>query len=137
MPALCYHAIMPFRHHVAFAVPIRHDVGRLIVDHFEQLHYTRLEEGDGYWHFRRGSKSSVIWRMDIRAYYTDLIVRVNAQPDGKSWVSCDFDVFTFMTLIFPGDVATLEAEARGLESALRHALVWLEDAAPSKERPPE
>jgi hypothetical protein len=111
---------MALKHHVSFAVPIQDDVDRTIVEHFCGLGYRLVEEADGEWCFHRGSKFAVLWRMNIRTYDTELLVRANLQPDGRTWVSCDFEVWTFMTLVFHGDVATLEAEARELESVLRH-----------------
>ncbi|MCI0683507.1 MAG: hypothetical protein L0Y71_15490 [Gemmataceae bacterium] len=113
---------MALKHHVAFKVPIQDDVDRMIVEHFCGLGYRLVDEGEGEWHFHRGNKWSVVWRFDIRAYDTHVLVRANLQPDDATWVSCDFEVWTFMTLVFQGDIATLDAEARELESVLRHAV---------------
>src|SRR5262245_23289879 len=111
MPVVCVARFgripMALKHHVSFTVPIQDDVDRTIVEHFGGLGYRLVEEADGEWCFHRGNKFSVVWRMDIRAYDTQLLVRANPQPDGRTWVSCDFEVWTFMTLMFQGDIATL------------------------------
>jgi hypothetical protein len=112
---------MALKHHVAFTVPLERDVSRLIVDHFCDLGYRLVDEADGAWRFQRGNKLSVLWRFDIRAYDTDLLVRTDIQPDGQTWVSCDFEVWTFLTIVIQADIVTLDAEARELESVLRHA----------------
>jgi hypothetical protein len=114
---------MALKHHVAFIVPVRTIVACYVTDHFHRLGYALVEEGPGEWRFRRGNKLACLWRFDIRAYATDLVIRSKLQPDGNSWVSCDFEVWTCMTLIVAGDVATLEAEARELESILRQHAV--------------
>jgi hypothetical protein len=120
---------MALKHHVAFIVPVRTIAEGHVTGHFHRLGYALVEDNPGEWKFRRGTKLAALWRMDIRAYATDLVVRSKAQPDGGSWVSCDFEVWTFMTLIVSGDVATLEAEARELESILR------QHAEPEADRP--
>lgn len=94
----------------------------IIVDHFTNLGYKLVEVATGEWRFHRGKKSAAFWRFNIRAYATDLLVRASLQPDNSLWVSCDFEVWTFMSVIFEGDVATLAAEGNELESALRHAI---------------
>jgi hypothetical protein len=114
---------MALKHHVAFVVPVRTIAECYVTDHFHRLGYALEEGGPGEWRFRRGSKLATLWRFDIRAYATDLVVRVKAQPDGTSWVSCDFEVWTFLTLVLSGDIATLDAEARELESILRQHAV--------------
>jgi hypothetical protein len=83
------------------------------------LGYTLIEDNELEWRFHRGNRLAALWRFDVRAYSTNLVVRAKPQPDGESPVSCDFEVWTFMNLVFGGDVATLEAEARQLESVLR------------------
>jgi len=110
---------MAFKHHVAFTIPKKDVNKRLVVDHFSRLGYRIVEDTEGAWRFHRGSKLAALWRFNIRAYSTDLAFRAKPQPNGKCWVSCDFEVWTFMTLMFRADVATLEAEARELESILR------------------
>jgi arginase family enzyme len=108
---------MAFRHHVAFSASRVSDAD--VVHHFEQLGYRTDSRAEGLWKFHRGNKSAAFWRFDIRAYDTNLVVRAKPQGTGEVHVSCDFDVWTFMSIIFAGDVATLEAEARALESALK------------------
>jgi len=110
---------MAFKHHTNFAIPAQAVPRGVVEEYFSRLGYELIEQTPGEWRFCRGSKLAAFWRMNIRAYSTQLVVRSKTQPEGGSWVSCDFEVWTFMTLLFSGDVATLEAEARGLESALR------------------
>ena len=71
------------------------------------------------WVFQRGNKISTLWRFDIRAYHTTLTVRSSTQRDGRIFVGCDWDVYTFMSITTRTDVATLEAEGSELESLLR------------------
>ncbi|MGH8605768.1 MAG: hypothetical protein ACREXR_24145, partial [Gammaproteobacteria bacterium] len=99
---------MALKHDVAFTIPKKDVSGRHLVHYFSRLGYKLVEENEGVWRFHRGNKLAVLWRFDIRAYSTDLVVRTKAQPTGESWVSCDFEVWTFMSLLFHGDVATLE-----------------------------
>jgi hypothetical protein len=123
---------MALKHHVGFRVPGRTVAEKDVIDHFLRLGYALVDEAPGEWTFRRGTKLAALWRFDIRAYATELVVRAEGLRDGSSsWVSCDFEVWTFLTLITSGDVATLEAEARELESILwRHAEP---EAAPRRE----
>src|SRR5688572_14367167 len=107
---------MALRHHVAFYAPRVSDTD--VVQHFERLGYRTTSRADGLWQFHRGTKSAAFWRFDIRAYDTKLVVRAKPQAEGAVHVSCDFEIWTFMSLIFAGDIATLEAEGRALESAL-------------------
>ena len=110
---------MALKHHVAFSIPVRTIDDGDVVHHFRRLGYTLVDDAPGEWRFRRGTKLAALWRFDIRAYATDLVVRSTRQPDGSSWVSCDFEVWTFMNLILAADISTLEAEVRELESILR------------------
>lgn len=113
---------LKMKHHIAFIVRDLELPSQSIVGYFRSHGYSVR---DGYeresWTFRRGSKWAALYRFDIRAYHTDLTVRVSPAEDGLRRVSCDFDVWTCMNIITSGDVATLEAEGRGLESVLRHA----------------
>src|SRR5437879_354255 len=114
---------MALQHHVEFTVPHQGDVASLVVDHFLDRGFELIDERPGKWRFRRGSKFAWFWRHDIRAYATELIVRALAQPSGATWVSCDFDVATTaLNFVTRRDVATLDAEARELETLLRHAI---------------
>ena len=108
---------MSFKHHVAFKIQLR-EIPEVVVEHFLDLGYRLVESDTNRWVFHRGSKLAALWRMDIRAYSTELRVRLKPLADGKTRVSCDFEVWTFMTIILGGDIATLEAEARELESML-------------------
>jgi hypothetical protein len=111
---------MALKHHVTFVARGRMIPEACVFDHFYRLGYALVAGKPGEWRFHRGTKLAALWRFDIRAYATDLVVRLQARPDGNSWVSCDFEVWTFMTLITSSDIATLEAEARELESILHH-----------------
>ena len=46
-------------------------------------------------------------------------MRTAPESNGDTRVSCDWDVWTFMTLATGADIATLEAEGRQLELVLR------------------
>jgi hypothetical protein len=109
-----------FKHHVAFRVQLRESPEDVIVEHFRDLGYRLVESDADRWVFHRGSKLAALWRMNIRAYSTELKVRLKPLGADEMRVSCDFEIWTFMTVILSGDIATLEAEARGLESALEH-----------------
>jgi hypothetical protein len=41
---------------------------------------------------------------------------------GATWVSCDWEVWTFASITTGADIATLEAEGRQLESVLKQAV---------------
>jgi len=110
---------MALKAHVGFSTPGISNVGPKIVSHFSKLGYRLVEEHPSEWRFSRGSKASALWRFDIRAYATELTVRTSADKSGSIWVSCDFNVWTFMNLLTGADVAQLEAEGRHLESSLR------------------
>jgi hypothetical protein len=112
---------MALKAHVGFALPDVRDIGSRIVSHFSRLGYRLIEERPNEWVFQRGNKVSALWRFNIRAYHTTLRVRLAAQRDGGVFISCDWDVYTFMSITTGADVATLEAEGRELESVLRGA----------------
>lgn len=112
---------MGLKAHVGFAIPDTKDVGKRITAHFNRLGYQAIEHGSHDWVCQRGKRSAVLWRFDIRAYFTTLTVKASPQQDGKIWIGCDWEVYTFMSITTGGDVRTLEAEGRELESALREA----------------
>ena len=112
---------MALKAHVGFAIPDDRDIGSCVVSHFSRLGYHLIGERPNEWVFQRGNKISALWRFDIRAYHTTLTVRSAAQRDGGIFVSCDWEVHTFMVVTTGGDVAILEAEGRELESVLRGA----------------
>lgn len=110
------------KHHVAFAVRDLVVPSHSLVDYFRSHGYSGgANNSRDEWSFYRGSKWATLYRFDIRAYPTQLRVKVGAVDDGLRWVSCDFDVWAWMNIVTHGDVATLDAEGRGLESLLRHA----------------
>jgi hypothetical protein len=110
---------MALKAHVGFAIPGDKDVTSRVLAHFSGLGYRLTEQHPDECVFQRGNKLSAFWRFDIRAYETKLSVRSAVQQDGGRWVSCDWDVYTFMSLTTSGDVGTLEAEGHQLESVLR------------------
>ena len=112
---------MALKAHVGFAIPDTEEIVPRIVSHFLRLGYRVIDERLNEWVFQRGSKLSALWRFNIRAYYTTLIVRSTAQQEGGIWISCDWEVYTFMNITTGGDIGTLEAEGHELESVLRAA----------------
>lgn len=112
---------MALKAHVGFELPNTKEVGPHVIAHFSRLGYRATEEGPNEWLFRRGNKLASFWRFDIRAYSTVLTVRASSQTNGGIWIACDWDVWTCMALTTGGDVGTLEAEGRELESILRSA----------------
>jgi len=112
---------MALKVHIGFELPEDRGAGSHVVSHFSKLGYRLIEERPGEWIFQRGKKISALWRFDIRAYHTTLTVRLAAQRDGGIFISCDWEVYTFMSITTGADVATLEAEGRELESVLRGA----------------
>jgi hypothetical protein len=110
---------MALKTHVGFAIPRDKDVAPRVFSHFSGLGYRLTEQQPDEWVFQRGNKLSALWRFDIRAYETKLTVRSTVQQDGGRWVSCDWEVYTFMSVTTGGDVGTLEAEGHQLESVLR------------------
>ncbi len=110
---------MALKAHIGFALPNIKDIGPRVVSHFSRLGYRLIDERPNEWVFERGNKLSVLLRFDIRAYHTQLKVRSAAQQEGGTWVGCDWEVYTFMTITTGADVATLEAEGHELESVLR------------------
>ena len=108
--------------HVGFTIPDDEDIALRTSSHFVNLGYRLTDHGSDVWVFQRGSKLATLWRSDIRAYETELTVRSVDQSDGGHWVSCDWDVYTFMNITTGGDVARLESEGRQLESVLRGSL---------------
>ena len=112
---------MALKAHIGFAIPDDRDIGSRLISHFSRFGYRLIGESPNEWIFQRGNKLSTLWRFDIRAYHTTLTVRSAAQRDGGIFVSCDWEVHTFMVVTTGGDVATLEAEGRELESVLRGA----------------
>lgn len=111
---------MAIKAHVGFSVPNAGKLRECVVSHFCRLGYRLVEDGTTGWVFHRGNKLATLWRFDIRAYDTTLRVHTTTEPGGSAWVSCDWDVYTLMTIATGSDTATLEAEGRELESALRH-----------------
>ncbi len=112
---------MALKAHVGFSIPAHKNVGQRVVSHFSSLGYRLVDESNNQWIFQRGNKLAALWRFDVRAYATTLTVRATAQETGEMWVSCDWEVWTFMTLATGADIATLEAEGHQLESVLREA----------------
>lgn len=110
---------MALKAHVGFAIPGDKDITSRTLSHFSGLGYRLTEEQLNEWVFQRGNKLSALWRFDIRAYATKLTVRSATQQEGGRWVSCDWEVYTIMNVTTGGDVGTLEAEGRQLESVLR------------------
>ena len=110
---------MALKTRFGFAIPDDRDIGPCLASHFSSLGYRLISERPNEWVFQRGNRLSVLWRFDIRAYHTTLTVRSAAQRDGGIFVSCDWDVYTFMSITTQADVAKLEAEGRELESVLR------------------
>lgn len=110
---------MALKAHVGFSIPAVKNVGPRIVSHFSKLGYRLLDESSNQWIFERGKKLAVLWRFNVRAYATRLVVRVANQDTGDLWVYCDWEVWTFMTIITGGDIGTLDVEGHQLESALR------------------
>ena len=109
-------------HRVAFSVRDLAAPGQAVIDYFTSLGYSGgADELPDQWRFHRGSKSAAWFRFDIRAYETDLVVRVGPLIDGIRGVSCGFTVWTLLNVNFSGDIAALEAEGRGLESLLRRS----------------
>lgn len=110
---------MALKAHTGFEVLSKGDITQALLGHFSDLGYRLTNQQPEQWIFQRGNKLAALWRFDIRAYATTLTVRSSIQQDGKRWVSCNWEVYTFMNLTTGGDVGTLEAEGRALESALR------------------
>lgn len=110
---------MALKAHVGYSIPHAKDLNAVIVSHFCDLGYQGIKQSDREWVFTRGSKLAVLWRFNIRAYFTSLTVRARPQSEGGFWISCDWEVYTLMSIITGGDIQTLEAEGRALESALR------------------
>jgi len=110
---------MPLKVHVGFSITKRAGIEDAVQNHFGSLGYRAVHESPNKWVFERGSGSAALWRLDIRSYATKLAVRVADESEATRWVSCDFDVWTIGTLTLGGGVATLEAEARELETKLR------------------
>lgn len=110
---------MALKVHVSFSVPTKENLGQRIVNHFSSLGHHLVDQSPGTWKFHRGSKSAALWRFNIRSYETILAVQTGILPNGETWVSCDFEVWTFLTIATGADVATLEAEGRQLESVIR------------------
>ncbi len=109
---------MALKAHVGFALPNIKDIGPRMVSHFTRLGYHLIDERTNEWVFERGNRLSALWRFDIRAYHTQLKVRSADQEEGGTWVGCDWEVYTFMSLTTGADVSTLEAEGHELESVL-------------------
>ncbi len=112
---------MALKAHVGFAIPDTKDVGPRVVAHFSRLGYCPTDERPNEWIFQRGKKLASLWRFDIRAYFTALTVRMSSQENEEVWIACDWEVYTFMSITTGGDIGTLEAEGRQLESVLRGA----------------
>src|SRR5574341_477802 len=110
---------MALKAHVGFSLASAQDIGRRVIEHFSALGYRLAGETQNQWVLQRGNKLAVLWRFDIRAYETTLRVRAAPEAHGAIRVSCDWEVWTFMSITTAGDIATLEAEGRQLESALK------------------
>ena len=122
---------MALKHYVSFTVLGSAIDGRHVIEHFRRLGFELVEDSANEWRFHRGSKLSFLWRFDIRAYSTDLVVRCGRESETRVCVSCDFEVWTFMNFITQGDIALLEAEARELQSVLRQQ--YEPDAEPERD----
>jgi hypothetical protein len=110
---------MALKAHVGFSIPEIPGIEVKIISHFSGLGYRLVEKHPSKWIFQRGSKSSAFFRFDIRSYSTILTICTNPNQDGMIWVSCDWEVWTFMTITTGGDVTTLESEGYHLETLLR------------------
>jgi hypothetical protein len=111
--------MMSLKTHVGFPVGTRNDIGSMVLTHFSELGYRATHSRPSQWVFHRGNKLAAFWRFDIRAYATTLTVSAFAQQDGTQWLGCDWDLYTCGNLTTGGDVATLEAEGRSLETLLK------------------
>ena len=110
---------MALKAHVSFAIPEIPDAELKLISHFSSLGYSLTEQHTNKWIFHRGSKLGSLFRFDICAYSTVLTVCTNPSQQDQMRVSCDWDVWTCMSITTGADVSTLEAEARHLESVLR------------------
>lgn len=110
---------MAIKAHVGFSLPGNRDISGRIIEHFSGLGYRLAQQNSNEWLFRRGNKLAALWRFDIRAYATTLRVRAAPESNDATRVSCDWEVWTFMSFTTGADTTTLEAEGRQLESALR------------------
>lgn len=104
------------RHHVAVTIPNSKFRASIVDTYFERLGFTPIESGRNSWVFHRGSKGAAFYRTDIRAYSTTLNVVASGVDANNTRISCDFEVWLFMNWTMVSDIATLDAEVRGLES---------------------
>ncbi len=112
---------MALKTHLGFSIPGNENLAANAIAHFSGLGYRLADEKGSQWVFRRGNKLAAFWRFDIRAYDTTLKVLAVIEDTGSTWVSCDWEVWTFATITTGADIATLEAEGRELESVLKRA----------------
>ena len=110
---------MSVKSHVGFPIAAQGDIGSKVLFHFSELGYRLAHSSPTQLVFHRGSKLAALWRFDIRAYATTLTVCVHPQQDGTQWLGCDWYVKTYGNLTTGGDIATLEAEGRSLETILK------------------
>lgn len=94
------------------------DIERQASFHFTALGYRLIEKNPGQWTFERGSWLAGIWSTDIRSLYTRLTLRTAPAPEQKQWVSCDWSVKTWQSIITQGDLRQLHDEAEGFRVLL-------------------
>ncbi len=112
---------MALRAHVSFPVRDEQDVDATsIAEHFAKLGYRLDEQTPNEFVFRRGNKLAALWRFDIRAFSTTLRVRSAPEGGGRTRVSCDWEVWTFVRRPPETQIPALEAEGRQLKSLLRN-----------------
>jgi hypothetical protein len=110
---------MGLKAHIGFSIPETSDVELKIISHFSALGYRVVEQQHLKWVFQRGGKLASLFRFDIRAYATTLVVETGPSQSGETWISCDWEVWLLMAVATGADIGTLEAEGRQLESVLR------------------
>lgn len=114
---------MALKVHVGFHVPNGlTDLEKTIIVHFSSQGYHLLRQSPNEWVFKRGQKWATLFRNDIRAYYTEAKVGIGNETEQGTWVSVDFEAYTFMAITTGGDAAVLEAEGRQLESKIRSGI---------------
>jgi hypothetical protein len=102
---------MAFKYGAAVTLPAFFDLEERIVDHCHSLGFRFVEAEDGHWMFHRGSKLSILYRIDIRAYDTKLEVRAHPTPEGKVEVHFEYEIWTLpLTVFMFEDIARLETE---------------------------
>ncbi len=94
------------------------DVGQQANFHFLALGYRLIEQGPGRWTFERGSWLAGLWATNIRDLYTRLTVQIIPAPEQKQWVSCDWSVKTWQSIITRWDIRKLDEEGEGFRLLL-------------------